>query len=191
MKSSTSHRGNMNGRIIDGRAVASDVEKGLRPRIDALTQEGRAPHLAVVIVGADPASQVYVGAKVRACERLGITSTRIDLDANTTMEALESMVMDLNADPTIDGILVQSPLPEGQTQATFGGVAGVSVLRTNREPEPSLPAVELPYDPGRHVEIGPPTTNEDAIFVPAIDADPADYATPSGRVVSAEDGNEE
>ena len=102
----------MNGRIIDGRAVASDVEKGLRPRIDALTQEGRAPHLAVVIVGADPASQVYVGAKVRACERLGITSTRIDLDANITMEALESMVMDLNADPTIDGILVQSPLPE-------------------------------------------------------------------------------
>ena len=111
MKSSTSHQGTMNGRIIDGRAVASDVEKGLMPRIDALTQEGRAPHLAVVIVGADPASQVYVGAKVRACERLGITSTRIDLDANITMEALESMVMDLNADPTIDGILVQSPLP--------------------------------------------------------------------------------
>ena len=106
----------MNGRIIDGRAVASDVEKGLRPRIDALTQEGRAPHLAVVIVGADPASQVYVGAKVRACERLGITSTRIDLDANITMEALESMVMDLNADPTIDGILVQSPLPEGHDE---------------------------------------------------------------------------
>ena len=86
---------------------------------------------------------------------------------------------------------IESPLPEGQTQATFGGVAGVSVLRTNREPAPSLPAVELPYDPGRHVEIGPPTTNEDAIFVPAIDADPADYTNPSGRVDGSGDGDEE
>ena len=61
--------------------------------------------------------------------------------------------------------------PFARTQATFGGVAGVSVMRTPRE----VPAVELPYDPNRHVDIGPPAHDDDAIFIPALDADPSDY----------------
>ena len=87
--------------------------------------------------------------------------------------------------------LIESPLPEGQTQATFGGVAGVSVIGTHRKPARPVPAVELPYNPDRHVEIGPPAHDEDAIFVPALDADPADYEVATARSRASVDAQEE
>ncbi len=103
----------MTAEVIDGVACAASIESRLQIRIDALKQQGTIPHLAVVIVGDDPASHVYVRAKQRACERLGINSTRIDLPEETRFEQLAEIVHDLNSDDTVHGILVQSPLPNG------------------------------------------------------------------------------
>ena len=85
-------------------------------RIRDLTERGSSPHLAVVIVGDDPASHVYVRSKERACERLGIRSTRIDLPAAASFDKVLATVESLNQDPDVDGILVQSPLPRGMDE---------------------------------------------------------------------------
>jgi len=98
---------------IDGNACGAAVEASLTERIAALSTP---PHLAVVIVGDDPASHVYVGAKERACARLGIRSTRIDLSADADFSEVASTVKHLNADPDVNGILVQSPLPTGMDE---------------------------------------------------------------------------
>ncbi|MDP6857077.1 MAG: bifunctional methylenetetrahydrofolate dehydrogenase/methenyltetrahydrofolate cyclohydrolase FolD [Candidatus Thalassarchaeaceae archaeon] len=103
----------MTAEVIDGVACAASIESSLQIRIDSLKQQGIIPHLAVVIVGEDPASHVYVRAKQRACERLGINSTRIDLPEETSFEQLAEIVQDLNTDDSVHGILVQSPLPNG------------------------------------------------------------------------------
>ena len=91
---------------IDGNACGAAVEASLTERIAALSTP---PHLAVVIVGDDPASHVYVSAKERACARLGIRSTRIDLSADADFSEVTSTVQGLNANPDVNGILVQSP----------------------------------------------------------------------------------
>jgi methylenetetrahydrofolate dehydrogenase (NADP+)/methenyltetrahydrofolate cyclohydrolase len=109
----------MGATLIDGKACAATVESGLVGRIAAL---GPAPHLAVVIVGDDPASHVYVGAKERACERLGIRSTRIDLPADTPFDDVVATVEALNADSDVNGILVQSPLPDGMDEIAITGL---------------------------------------------------------------------
>ena len=98
---------------IDGNACGAAVEASLTERIAALPTP---PHLAVVIVGDDPASHVYVSAKERACARLGIRSTRIDLSADADFSEVASTVQRLNADPDVNGILVQSPLPSGMDE---------------------------------------------------------------------------
>ena len=98
---------------IDGNACGATVEASLTERIAALSTP---PHLAVVIVGDDPASHVYVSAKERACARLGIRSTRIDLPADADFSEVASTVKGLNADPDVNGILVQSPLPSGMDE---------------------------------------------------------------------------
>ena len=98
---------------IDGNACGAAVEASLTERIAALPTP---PHLAVVIVGDDPASHVYVSAKERACARLGIRSTRIDLAADADFSEVTSTVQGLNADPDVNGILVQSPLPSGMDE---------------------------------------------------------------------------
>ena len=98
---------------IDGNACGAAVEASLTERIAALSTP---PHLAVVIVGDDPASHVYVGAKERACARLGIRSTRIDISADADFSEVASTVKHLNADPDVNGILVQSPLPTGMDE---------------------------------------------------------------------------
>ena len=98
---------------IDGNACGATVEASLTERIAALSIP---PHLAVVIVGDDPASHVYVGAKERACARLGIRSTRIDLPGDVDFSEVSSTVQRLNADPDVNGILVQSPLPSGMDE---------------------------------------------------------------------------
>jgi methylenetetrahydrofolate dehydrogenase (NADP+)/methenyltetrahydrofolate cyclohydrolase len=98
---------------LDGKACAENIEANLKERILSLKSKGVNPHLVVIIVGEDPASEVYVGAKERACERLGIVSTRHSLAANTSEIELRHLLSTLNADDAVHGILVQSPLPDG------------------------------------------------------------------------------
>tara|TARA_B100000965_G_scaffold402780_1_gene429478 strand:- start:218 stop:1090 length:873 start_codon:yes stop_codon:yes gene_type:complete len=97
--------------VLDGKACAAAVEEALKRRIEKCLETGIVPHLAVVIVGDDPASHVYVGAKVRACQRLGIKSTHIELGGSASEDELRNIITELNNDSTIHGILIQSPLP--------------------------------------------------------------------------------
>ena len=99
--------------ILDGRELGRTIEKDLMSRIENLKGRGLHPHLAVVIVGDDPASHVYVRNKEMACERCGIKSTRIDLDSSVTEIEILKVVEMLNLDESVYGILVQSPLPKG------------------------------------------------------------------------------
>ncbi|EOX3392938.1 bifunctional methylenetetrahydrofolate dehydrogenase/methenyltetrahydrofolate cyclohydrolase FolD [Vibrio cholerae] len=104
----------MTAQNIDGTLISQTVRSEVAARIKARVQAGlRAPGLAVVLVGEDPASQVYVGSKRRACEEVGFVSKSFDLPATASEEALLSLVEELNNDPQIDGILVQLPLPAG------------------------------------------------------------------------------
>ncbi len=97
--------------LIDGKKVAADVRARLVKEIEELKAAGHTPGLAVVLVGEDPASQVYVGSKVKACAELGIYSQKWALPAETTQEELVKLIHQLNADDRIHGILVQSPPP--------------------------------------------------------------------------------
>ena len=99
-------------RLLDGKSVAAAVLDECRAEVEALKSRGTTPGLAVVLVGDDPASHVYVGSKVRTCGELGIFSRKIELPASTTQDELLKVVRDLNADPAIHGILVQSPPPK-------------------------------------------------------------------------------
>lgn len=96
---------------LDGRACANEVEHELGSRIAALKEGGITPHLAVIIVGNDPASHVYVKSKVKTCERLGIKSTHLELDASTDEETLRNHILAMNQQDDLHGILLQSPLP--------------------------------------------------------------------------------
>jgi methylenetetrahydrofolate dehydrogenase (NADP+)/methenyltetrahydrofolate cyclohydrolase len=98
--------------ILDGKAVAAAVLDECRAETAALLAKGIKPGLAVVLVGSDPASQVYVGSKARTCAELGFHSVKIELPAETTQEELLQVVRDLNNDPAVHGILVQSPPPK-------------------------------------------------------------------------------
>ena len=109
----------MGAHIIDGKVCAASIEASLKPRVDRLISKGFAPHLAVIIVGDDPASHVYVRAKERACERLGIRSTKVLLPADIDFEQVVDQVIQLNNNPSIHGILVQSPLPEGMDEVAI------------------------------------------------------------------------
>ncbi|GAB7129352.1 bifunctional methylenetetrahydrofolate dehydrogenase/methenyltetrahydrofolate cyclohydrolase FolD [Silvimonas sp. JCM 19000] len=102
----------MPAQILDGKVISQDIIQQVRAQVDARVASGkRAPALAVVLVGSDPASQVYVGNKKRQCINAGITSIAHDLPAETTEADLVALVQQLNADDTVDGILVQLPLP--------------------------------------------------------------------------------
>jgi methylenetetrahydrofolate dehydrogenase (NADP+)/methenyltetrahydrofolate cyclohydrolase len=102
----------MTARIIDGKRIAEEFRREVRKGTDALQGKGlRRPGLAVVMVGSDPASAVYVRNKRRACEETGIASVAHDLSATTTEVDLLELIDRLNTDPAIDGILVQLPLP--------------------------------------------------------------------------------
>ncbi len=97
--------------LIDGKDVAARVREKLSAEIEELKAAGHTPGLAVVLVGEDPASQVYVASKVKACAELGIYSQKWALPAETTQEELVELIHKLNADERIHGILVQSPPP--------------------------------------------------------------------------------
>ena len=98
--------------ILDGKSIATTVLDECRTEAAALLEKDIRPGLAVVLVGNDPASQVYVGSKTRTCSELGFHSLKIELPSETTQEQLLKVVHDLNADPSIHGILVQSPPPK-------------------------------------------------------------------------------
>ncbi|MGA0571039.1 bifunctional methylenetetrahydrofolate dehydrogenase/methenyltetrahydrofolate cyclohydrolase FolD [Variovorax sp. VNK109] len=101
----------MTAQIIDGNAVSRQLRAEVAQRTAALKARGTTPGLAVILVGEDPASQVYVGKKVQACEEAGLHSVLEKYDASLTEAALLARVEALNADPSIHGILVQLPLP--------------------------------------------------------------------------------
>ena len=97
--------------VLDGRKINQDIQQELKPAIQALTSSWRPPALAVVLVGNDPASEIYVRSKVKTTEDLGIRSLKFTPSASTTTEELLALIDQLNRDETVDGILVQMPLP--------------------------------------------------------------------------------
>lgn len=102
----------MTAQIIDGKAISQALLSDIAQQVEALVASGkRAPCLAVVLVGSDPASAIYVRNKRKACEKVGIQSIAHDLPSETSQQALFDLVDRLNADEDVDGILVQSPLP--------------------------------------------------------------------------------
>ena len=102
----------MTARIIDGKAIAQEVRAEWKVRADALKVRGITPGLAVIIIGEDAASKVYVGNKVKACAELGLHSEHIALSADTSEATLLAKIAALNADRKIHGLLVQLPLPK-------------------------------------------------------------------------------
>ena len=103
----------MTAQIISGTQLASQIKLNVAQQISQYVAQGkRAPGLAVILVGADPASQVYVGSKRKSCAEIGITSKSYDLPETTTEQALLELIKELNQDNTVDGILVQLPLPK-------------------------------------------------------------------------------
>ena len=103
--------------ILDGKIMAAELMEGLKARVDALKEKNVSVGLAVILVGEDPASQVYVRNKGKACQELGILSETIRLPENTTQEELENLIDKLNRDDRMDGILVQLPLPRHLDEA--------------------------------------------------------------------------
>jgi methylenetetrahydrofolate dehydrogenase (NADP+)/methenyltetrahydrofolate cyclohydrolase len=99
-------------RRIDGKAIAAALREGLKARVDALPADARRPGLAVVQVGEDPASSVYVRNKQQACDSVGFASLGHHLDAGTSQAELLHLIARLNEDEAVDGILVQLPLPK-------------------------------------------------------------------------------
>ncbi len=102
----------MTAKIIDGKQVAAEMRAELKEEVAKLKEEGIVPGLGVILVGEDPASQSYVRAKERACEEMGIYSDDNRLPADTTQQELIALINRMNADPKINGILVQLPLPK-------------------------------------------------------------------------------
>lgn len=99
--------------IIDGRALALQLDESTALSVtEFVAATGRTPGLAVVLVGSDPASEVYVAHKVKNCKRVGIESFQHRLPEATSQDALLTLIARLNADPTVDGVLVQVPLPD-------------------------------------------------------------------------------
>ena len=98
--------------ILDGKALSKKIETGVASAVAALKEKsGRVPGLAVILVGNDPASHAYVGMKKKACDRVGFYSVTHEMPATISQEAIEQTIEMMNANPNIDGILVQLPLP--------------------------------------------------------------------------------
>jgi methylenetetrahydrofolate dehydrogenase (NADP+) / methenyltetrahydrofolate cyclohydrolase len=102
----------MGANILDGKKIASEIKEELKAEMSELVQKGMTLGLAVILVGNDPASRVYVNSKKKACEEIGINSKVLEMSENTTQQELEVTIEKLNQDEKIHGILVQLPLPE-------------------------------------------------------------------------------
>ena len=105
--------------LIDGRAIADQIHEETRRHVETLKAHGTPPGLVFIRVGEDPASRVYVGMKEKACDRLGIQSQTRILPEDTTEKDLLKLIDELNADPTLHGILVQAPLPPQINEANI------------------------------------------------------------------------
>ena len=101
----------MTAHIIDGNALAQELRQSFKARVEALAARGQRPGLVVILVGEDPASQVYVRNKVNACQAIGMHSEKITYDTSVDQQVVLDKIAALNADPAIHGILVQLPLP--------------------------------------------------------------------------------
>ena len=102
----------MAAQLLSGKEMAEEVLTGVAERVKALTEHGIVPGLAVILVGDDPASQIYVRNKGLACEKVGMHSLTIRMPEHTDQQTLETKIRELNADASIHGILVQLPLPK-------------------------------------------------------------------------------
>ncbi|HRE19176.1 MAG TPA: tetrahydrofolate dehydrogenase/cyclohydrolase catalytic domain-containing protein, partial [Rhodocyclaceae bacterium] len=102
----------MTAQILNGNALAQELRASFKARVEALTAKGHQPGLVVVLVGEDPASQVYVRNKVNACANVGMHSEKITYPAEVDQATVLAKIAELNADPRIHGILVQLPLPK-------------------------------------------------------------------------------
>jgi len=98
--------------VIDGNAVADDIRAGLGDAMGTLAEEGVTPTLATVLMSDDPASETYVSMKQRDCEEVGIDTVDVEIEPDAPAEELYDVVDDLNADPEVNGILVQMPVPD-------------------------------------------------------------------------------
>lgn len=113
----------MTAHKLDGRATAAAIRDELRKRVSALREQGIIPGIATVLVGADPASQLYVGMKHRQSEAIGMNSIQIELPADASQEDVERVIDELNADATCHGYIVQLPLPKHlDTDAILEGI---------------------------------------------------------------------
>ncbi len=126
----------MTAQIIDGKAIAAKVLDDVAAQVSAME---RKPGLAVILVGEDPASKVYVGNKIKACEKTGIRSIEHKLPATSSANEIKSLIENLNADKDVDGILLQLPLPNGldgdalvQTIAPEKDIDGLTILNAGK-----------------------------------------------------------
>lgn len=103
----------MSAQILDGKALAAEIRSEVKTQVAALAEKGFSTALAVILVGEDSASQVYVRNKIKACANTGIRSLEFRMPAETTQQQLLAKIAELNADESVDGILVQLPLPAG------------------------------------------------------------------------------
>lgn len=119
----------MTAKILDGKALALSIRQSIKAQVDERTAAGkRAPGLAVILVGNDPASEIYVRNKRKACEEVGFMSRAWDLPADTSQAELLSIIEQINHDEEIDGILVQSPLPAHIDEETV-----IEAIRTDKD----------------------------------------------------------
>ena len=124
----------MTAQIIDGKALAEELRQSFKARVETLTAKGHKPGLVVILVGEDPASQVYVRNKVNACEQAGFHSVKCTFAPDVEPQVVLAKIAELNADPAIHGILVQLPLPRqfvaerlDKCAAKIAGIARVVV----------------------------------------------------------------
>ncbi|GGA63232.1 bifunctional protein FolD [Pseudoclavibacter endophyticus] len=102
----------MTAKVLDGKAASAEIKRELSERVKALGEKGVTPGIATVLVGADPASQLYVGMKHKQSEAIGMNSIQRELPADATQEDVEALIDELNADPACHGYIVQLPLPK-------------------------------------------------------------------------------
>lgn len=99
--------------LLDGKLLSETIKSEIKIQVDRIkTIDGKVPHLAAVLVGSNPASEAYVGNKIRSCEQVGFKSTLVRRDASATQAEILEIVKDLNEDPDVDGFIVQLPLPK-------------------------------------------------------------------------------
>ena len=99
--------------LLDGKIISEQIKTELAAEVEQIKmQGGKIPHLAAIIVGENPASQVYVASKIRSCEQVGFKSSLVKCESDISQEALLEIVQQLNNDPDVDGFIVQLPLPK-------------------------------------------------------------------------------